>query len=96
MNRSKYLLLGLLSACVWLGVETPQAQACPSCKDANASDNRLPLAYQASILFMLAVPAGLATTLGILLYRLNKQQEAAAAAFESGDVWLGDALPEQA
>lgn len=66
------------------------AEACPSCKLANATDNRLPRAYQFSILFMLTVPALLVTSFGVGLYRLNKTQEAALAEFESGDIWTGD------
>ncbi|MDB5391219.1 MAG: hypothetical protein JWM11_6865 [Planctomycetaceae bacterium] len=65
------------------------ADACPSCKNANATDSRLPLAYQASILFMLAVPTTLVSILGVMLYRLNKAQVLATEAFENGDVWLG-------
>ena len=64
--------------------------ACPSCKTANATDSRLPMAYQFSILFMLTVPALMVTGLGVGLYRMNKVQEDALAAFESGDVWTGD------
>lgn len=86
MIRRKLLLI--LSLVLFLGVA--QAQACPSCKAANSSNSRLPLAYQASILFMLAVPFGLAFGGGYLLYKLNKVQEAATAAFENGDVWLGE------
>jgi hypothetical protein len=67
------------------------AQACPSCKDANATSSHLPRAYQASILFMLAVPATLITSLGFGLHKLNKAQEEAVAAFEDGSVWTGEA-----
>ncbi len=70
------------------------AQACPSCREANATDARLPFAYQSSILFMLAVPGTLASVLGFGLYRLNQQQEAALEAFESGQVWEGPAEPD--
>jgi hypothetical protein len=66
------------------------AQACPSCKDGNATDKHLPRAYQASILFMLTVPAMMVTGLGVGLHRLNKAQEEAVAAFEDGSVWTGD------
>jgi hypothetical protein len=69
------------------GIFTSTAEACPSCKAANATDSRLPLAYQASILFMLSVPAVMCSALGFGLYRLNKAQVSAMEAFESGDVW---------
>lgn len=47
------------------------------CRAANESeeDNRLPRAYMYSILFMLAVPASLASGLGYSLYRLNKREQ---------------------
>ena len=86
MFRGK--LFVILSLALFLGVTS--VEACPSCKAANSTDSRLPLAYQASILFMLGVPLGLAFGGGYLLYKLNKVQEAATAAFENGDVWLGD------
>src|SRR5690348_3324349 len=82
----------------WIAAFSPvmtPAQACPSCKTANATDNRLPLAYQASILFMLTVPALMVTGFGVGLYKLNKVQEQALAEFENGDVWTGDpGIPE--
>ncbi len=72
------------------GMLSGTAEACPSCKNANATDSRLPLAYQASILFMLSVPAVMCSVLGFGLYRLNKAQVAAMQAFENGDVWQQD------
>ena len=89
-------LLAVAAGAMWMGSAT-SAQACPSCKEANQTDNRLPMAYQASILFMLGMPLTLATCFGIGLYRMNKAQEEAVRAFESGEVWQGppaDATPE--
>lgn len=86
----------LLAVTMVVGLTAAPAQACPSCKAANATDNRLPLAFQASILFMLAVPTVLVSGLGVMLYRMNKLQVAAAAAFENGDVWLGEMPQEMA
>lgn len=78
--------LSLLSAgLVCWGVST--AEACPSCRAANASNPNLPIAYQTSILFMLTVPALIMSVFGVGLYRLNKAQEEATAAFESGEAW---------
>ncbi|MFO1021466.1 MAG: hypothetical protein U0903_12330 [Planctomycetales bacterium] len=76
---------GLAALCL-LGLSA-SAFACPSCRNANDTDSRLPMAYQTSILFMLSIPLTLGTVLSVGLYRLNKAQEAAVEAFESGDVW---------
>lgn len=75
-----------LAALCTLGLAS-SAFACPSCRNANDTDARLPMAYQTSILFMLSIPMTLGAVLSIGLYRLNKSQEAAVEAFESGDVW---------
>lgn len=72
------------------GLLSGTAEACPSCKNANATDTRLPMAYQASILFMLGVPTVMVSVFGVMLYRLNKAQVAAMEAFENGDVWQGN------
>jgi hypothetical protein len=63
--------------------------ACPSCKAANETDARLPMAYQASILFMLGVPGTIGLLFGAALYRLNRAQVKAMQEFESGEVWYG-------
>ena len=81
-------LLAVAAGAMWVG-SAASAEACPSCKEANQTDNRLPMAYQASILFMLGMPFTLATCFGIGLYRMNKAQEEAVRAFESGEVWEG-------
>lgn len=57
-----------------LAVSAGTAQACPMCKEANESNDRRPQAYMYSILFMLAVPATVATGFGIGFYRLAKKQ----------------------
>ena len=90
MLMNRFVLAVLLTATLLLGsVQT--ASACPSCKNGVASDSKLPMAFQMSILFMLGVPATLMTGLGIGLYRMNKVQEEALREFESGDVWDGPA-----
>lgn len=87
MFRSRLRTVCTLAVLLICSLSAGTADACPSCKNANATDSRLPLAYQASILFMLAVPATLVSALGVMLYRLNKAQELATEAFENGDVW---------
>lgn len=70
----------MASLAVAMNVAT-NAYACPMCKIAHedALDPAVaarPRAYMYSILFMLAMPAGLATTFGVTFYRLSKQQNA--------------------
>ncbi|MEM9701589.1 MAG: hypothetical protein AAF907_04005 [Planctomycetota bacterium] len=48
------------------------AEACPMCKSAAESDERLPRAFFASIMFMLGMPLALATGFGIFFWRLSK------------------------
>ncbi|WP_437223164.1 hypothetical protein SH661x_003101 [Planctomicrobium sp. SH661] len=67
------LLSGLVAA--------PSVQACPMCKAAleNNEDPAVaarPKAYMYSILFMLSMPATLATLFGVSFYRLSRQQQA--------------------
>lgn len=87
MSRRLWLAGVMCFGLVCSGISPSTAEACPSCKAANATDSRLPMAYQASILFMLGVPTVMCSVLGVMLYRLNKAQVAAMEAFESGDVW---------
>ncbi len=75
----KHLCL-IVSLAVLVNIATT-ANACPMCKIAHedALDPSVaarPRAYMYSILFMLAMPAGLATTFGVTFYRLSKQQDA--------------------
>jgi len=69
--RRTWLTMGLA---LWLcaGVAS-DALACPMCQLAAESDDRLPRAYMYSILFMLCVPATIATGFGVSLYRLSKK-----------------------
>jgi hypothetical protein len=53
---------------------TDAAWACPMCKAAAEADPRLPRAFMASILFMLAMPFTLLTCFGIGFYRLSKRR----------------------
>lgn len=90
MFRRQFRIVCTMTVLAISALSAGTADACPSCKNANATDSRLPLAYQASILFMLAVPTTLVSVLGVMLYRLNKAQVLATEAFENGDVWQGD------
>ncbi len=58
-------LLGLSAA-------TP-ASACPMCKLANESDNRLPRAYMYSILFMIGMPMTVLSGFSIGFWRLSRK-----------------------
>jgi hypothetical protein len=49
------------------------ASACPMCKLANESDNRLPRAYMYSILFMMGMPATILSGFSIGFWRLSRQ-----------------------
>jgi hypothetical protein len=53
-----------------------RADACPSCKAANATSERRPKAYMASILFMLAMPATVFTGFGVAFYRMSRKAAA--------------------
>src|ERR1700691_1173760 len=62
-----------------------RASACPMCKLAVDSDNRLPMAYMYSILFMIGMPMTISTGFGISFWRLSRkavrlQREAAEQA----------------
>lgn len=60
------------------GPVSDTAVACPMCKTASEDDeekqNVRPRAYMYSILFMLAVPATIATGFGIGFWRLSKKR----------------------
>lgn len=60
-----------------------QAMACPSCKNANETDSRRPMAYMYSILFMLAMPATIASCFGIAFYRMSRREMLAQQAAET-------------
>lgn len=76
------------------GMICSSAEACPMCKAAVEDDDKssqaVPKAYMYSILFMLAMPASLATVFGVSFYRLARKQslinEEMLAAIESGNV----------
>jgi len=67
----------IVSAAVFVfALDTSNASACPMCKSANDTEDRRPMAYMYSILFMLAMPATIFTGFGIGFYRLSKKAQA--------------------
>ncbi len=57
---------------ICLSAATP-ASACPMCKLANESDNRLPRAYMYSILFMIGMPMTVLSGFSIGFWRLSRK-----------------------
>jgi hypothetical protein len=73
MNRNLLLLAALALGAVALGPAVRPAPACPMCGQANETEKRRPQAYQASILFMMSMPALIAAGFGIGFYRLSRK-----------------------
>jgi len=74
MFRCRHLLIAGLATMVALSSDA--AWACPMCKAAAEADPRLPTAFMASILFMMAMPFTLLTCFGVGFYRLSKKNAA--------------------
>ena len=71
----------LIAATTVLIAALPQAVwACPMCAETVAADDNLPKAYMYSILFMMGMPAILASGFGFAFFRLVKKQQALNAA----------------
>ena len=85
MLRRMTFLLALLIGAGVVGPIVSDVQACPMCKAAAENDDRLPQAFQASILFMLAMPAMLFTGVGVGLYKLSKRENEMLDALEQLD-----------
>ena len=89
----RYLLTLILIAFMagaGLSATADTASACPMCKTAaekakNHPTNRNPQAYYYSILFMLAVPTALFSTIGYTLFKLNSVES---------EGLVGDDIPE--
>jgi len=84
MQRT-FKALVISSALIWGLNSASSVQACPMCKGALASGEDAvaaarPKAFMYSILFMLSMPATLATVFGVSFYRLSKRQQAINAA----------------
>lgn len=73
MLRVRHILIA--SAAALVAFSTDAAWACPMCKAAAEADPKLPTAFMASILFMMAMPFTLMTCFGVAFYRLSKQGE---------------------
>jgi len=67
------ILFAAIFAAIFAGPAVNSATACPNCKQGLETDNSLPMAYQYSILFMLAVPATVFTGFGYSFYRLSQR-----------------------
>jgi len=75
MTRRVLLSLSLVLGGFCLGPVVTEAEACPMCKAGNeAAGDPRPRAYMYSILFMLAVPATIFSSIGVGLYRLNRAE----------------------
>ena len=81
MLRTIKPLLIAITIALCVGSTTP-VLACPSCKNANETDNLRPRAYMLSILFMLGMPATVFTGFGVAFYRMARRSPADAAALE--------------
>ena len=68
----RHIATAVLTLAVLLTADA--AWACPMCKAAAEADPRLPRAFMASILFMLAMPFTLLTCFGVAFYRLSKRR----------------------
>lgn len=74
--RNRIFFIGLvLLAAMFAGPVLRTADACPNCKEGIKSDDRMPRAYQYSIIFMLTVPATIFTGFGYTFYRLSRRNE---------------------
>jgi hypothetical protein len=73
MRRNFLLLAAIAFGGAALGPAARPAPACPMCGQANETEEKRPQAYQASILFMMSMPALIAAGFGIGFYRLSRK-----------------------
>ena len=85
MSRIVRCLLMLAVATLIVGFAEPLF-ACPFCREALAAkDNRIPMAYMYSILFMLAMPPTVLGGISFAIYRAHKRHSTATAPVENVD-----------
>jgi hypothetical protein len=91
MQRNFLVVAALAFGGVALGPGARPVPACPMCAQANETEDKRPQAYQASILFMMSMPALIAAGFGFGLYRLSRRAAADGAWDENGpdspDIW---------
>ncbi|MHC4875480.1 MAG: hypothetical protein ACYTGL_03205 [Planctomycetota bacterium] len=75
-NRlTRWLLIATIALCTSLFNDTiQQASACPMCKAATEEDDRKPMAYMYSILFMLVVPGTMVGGMAAGLVALGRRE----------------------
>jgi len=83
MNCFRRVVLPMALALLVIGLPSI-ASACPMCNQSIQEDKSLPFAYQASILFMLAMPASMVMALGIGIYKMSRNENNITG-LESGD-----------
>jgi hypothetical protein len=71
--RTKTRFLTIATGLLLCLMAARPASACPMCKLANESNERLPKAYMYSILFMLGMPASVLTGFSVSFWRLSRK-----------------------
>ncbi len=71
--RTRTWMLTLIAGLLLCLSAAKPASACPMCKLANESDNRLPRAYMYSILFMIGMPMTVLSGFSIGFWRLSRK-----------------------
>ena len=85
----RWLRWTLFALALTLGAAATPVRACPMCKAANEADqgedaNRKPMAYMYSILFMLAMPATLLGSYGVIFWRMTRRAGSVSGTDDSG------------
>lgn len=90
MRRNFFTLVLAAIAFGGAALATAPALACPMCAQANETEDKRPQAYQASILFMMSMPALIAAGFGIGFYRLSRKAIAQDTGFDDSADADGD------
>ena len=91
MWRRLILAMSLMFGVVLFGPMTQSAQACPMCKIANEQDSLLPTAYMYSILFMMGMIFSLGGGVGLAVFYISRNENAALEAMGQCGGELGEA-----